>query len=57
MEYKKEKIKFKKEYVRRMRLVVGTELSVKNKIQEIGLLAVVVVRYSFGIVNSHKEEL
>ena len=40
-----------------MRLVLGTELSVKDKIQAIGLLAVPVLRYSFGIVNWHQEEL
>jgi len=40
-----------------LRLVLGTELSVKDKIQAIGLLAVPVLRYSFGIVNWHQEEL
>jgi len=38
-------------------LVLGTELSAKNKIQAIGSLAVPVLRYSFGIVNWHQEEL
>ena len=37
--------------MRRLRLVFGTELSAKNKIQAIGSLAVPVLRYSFGIVN------
>ena len=41
----------------RLRLVLGTELSAKNKIQVIGSLAVPVLRYSFGIVNCHQEEL
>ena len=41
--------------MRRVRLVVGTELSAKNKIQAIGSLAVPVIRYSFGIVNWHQE--
>ena len=36
---------------------MGTELSAKNKIQAIGSLAVPVLRYSFGIVNWHQEEL
>jgi len=36
---------------------LGTELSAKNKIQAIGSLAVPVLRYSFGIVNRHQEEL
>ena len=47
----------KKEYLRRLRLVLGTELSAKNKIQAIGSLAVPVLRYCFGIVNWHQEEL
>ena len=40
-----------------MRLVLGTELSAKNKIRAAGSLAVPVLRYSFGIVNWHQEEL
>ena len=47
----------KKEYLRRLRLVLGTELSAKNKIRAIGSLAVPVLRYTFGIVNWHREEL
>ena len=45
--------KLKKKYLRRLRLVLSTELSAKNKIEEIGSLAVPVLRYSFGIVNWH----
>jgi len=40
-----------------LRLVFGTELSVKNKIHATGSLAVPVLEYSFGIVNWHQEEL
>jgi len=54
---KNEKEKLKKEYLRRLRLVLGTELSAKNKIQAIGSLAVPVLRYSFGIINWYQEEL
>ena len=43
--------------MRRLRLVLGTELSAKNKTQAIGSLAVPVFRYSFGIINWHQEEL
>ena len=43
--------------MRRLRLVLGTELSAKNEIQAIGSLLVPVLRYSFGIVNWHQEEL
>jgi hypothetical protein len=41
----------------RLRLVLATELSAKNKTQEIGSLAVTVFRYSFGTVNWHQAEL
>jgi len=43
--------------LRRLRLVLGTELSAKNKIQAVRSLAVPVLRCSFGIVNWHQEEL
>ena len=43
--------------MRRLRLVWGTELNAKNKIKAIGSLAVPVLRYSFGIINWHHEEL
>ena len=38
-------------------MVLGTELSEKNKIQAIGSLVLTVLRYSFGIVNWLQEEL
>jgi hypothetical protein len=56
-EHKNEKGKLKKEYVRRLRLVLNTKLSAKNKIQATGSLAVPVLRYSFGIINWHQEEI
>ena len=43
--------------MRRLRLVLGTELSAKNKIQAIGSLAVPVLKYGFGIIKWHQEEL
>jgi iron-sulfur cluster repair protein YtfE (RIC family) len=43
--------------LRRLRLVLDTKLSAKNKIQAIGALAVPVLKYSFGIINWHQEEL
>ena len=36
IQHKNEKEKLKKEYLRRLRLVLSTELSTKNKIQAIG---------------------
>jgi len=44
IQHKNEKEKPKKEYLRRLRLVLSTELSSKNKIQTNGLLAVPVLR-------------
>ena len=51
IQHKNEKEKLKKEYFRRLKLVLSTELSEKNKIQAIGSVAVPVLRYSFGIIN------
>jgi len=57
IQHKNEKEKLKKEYLRRLRLVLCTELSAKSKIPAIGSLAIPVLRYSFGIINWHQEEL
>jgi hypothetical protein len=57
IEHKNEKEKLKKEYVRKLKLILNTELSTKNKMQAIGSLAVQVLRYSFGIINWHQEEI
>jgi hypothetical protein len=57
IEHKIEKEKLNKEYFRRWRLVSDTELSAKNKIQAVGALVVPVLRYSFGILNWHKEKM
>ena len=57
IQHKNEKEKLKMKYLRRLRLVLSTELSAKNKIQEIGSLAIAVLRYTFGIINWHQVEL
>ena len=44
IQHKNEKENLKKEYLKRLRLVLDTELSAKNKIQAIGSLAVPVLR-------------
>jgi len=51
IQHKNEKEKLTKEYLKRLRLVLGTELSAKSKIQATGSLAVPVLRYNLGIVN------
>jgi hypothetical protein len=43
--------------VRRLKLTINTELSAKTKMQAIGSLAVTILRYSFGIINWHREEI
>jgi hypothetical protein len=57
IKHKNEKEKLKKGYVRRLKLILSIELSAENKMQAIGLLAVPVLRYSFGIINWHQEEI
>jgi hypothetical protein len=49
IEHKKEKGRLRKEYIRRLRLILSTELSARNKVQAIGSLAIPVQRYSLGI--------
>ena len=44
IQHKNDKEKLKKEYLRRLRLVLGTELSATYKIQATGSLAVPVIR-------------
>jgi hypothetical protein len=53
-EHKNEKEKLKKEYLRRLRIVLDTELNARNKIQAIGALAAQVLRYTFGITDTKK---
>ncbi|XP_066926768.1 uncharacterized protein [Clytia hemisphaerica] len=45
------KEKVRREYYRRIRLVLKTELNSKNRIQAINTLAIPVVQYSFSILN------
>ena len=53
--HKNKKEKLKKKYFRRLRTLLGTELSAKNKIQAIGSLEVRVLRYSFGSIYWRQE--
>jgi len=53
-QHKNEKEKLKKEYLRRLRLVLGTELSAKNKIQAVGSLAVPVLELLTGTKKNCK---
>ena len=51
------KEKIRKEYYRRVRLVLNTELNSKNRTEAINTLAVPVVQYSFNIINWNLSDL
>ena len=51
------KEKTRKEYYRRVRMILKTELNSKNKIQAINSLAIPVVQYSFNIINWNVSDL
>ena len=51
------KEKIRKEYNRRVRSILRTELNGRNKIEAINSLAVPVVQYSFGIIDWKISEL
>ncbi|CAH3190022.1 unnamed protein product [Porites lobata] len=51
------KEKIRKEYNRRVRLILRTELNGRNKIEAINSLAVPVVQYSIGIIDWKISEL
>jgi hypothetical protein len=51
------KERLKKEYSRRLRMTLKSELNANNKITAIGAFAVPVLRYSFGIINWRLEEI
>jgi hypothetical protein len=50
------KERLKKEYTRRLSMILKCELNTKDKIRAFGALAVPVLRYCFGIVNWRLEE-
>lgn len=51
------KIKVEKEYIRRVRAVLQTELHARNKIESLNSLALPVMQYSFGLLNWRMEEI
>ena len=54
---KQMKERLKREYNKRLRMILKSELNARNKITAIGALAVPVLRYSFGIINWRTEEI
>ena len=57
IQHSKMKEKIRKEYNRRVRSILRTELNGRNKIEAINSLAVPVVQYSFGIIDWKISEL
>ena len=57
IQHSKMKEKIRKEYNRRVRSILRTELNGRNKIEVINSLAVPVVQYSFGIIDWKISEL
>ena len=55
--HKKMRKKLKKENYRRLRMILGTELSSPNKIMAINSLAIPILSYSFGVVNWSKTDV
>ncbi len=54
---KQMKDKLRKEYYRRVRKVLDTELCAKNKMKAINIIAVPLMTYSFGIVDWLREDI
>jgi len=51
------KEKLKKEYTRRLRMILKSKLNAKNKITAIEALAIPILRYSFCIINWRLKEI
>ena len=57
IDHAKMKERIRKEYYRRVRLVLKTELNSKNRIEAINTLAIPVVQYSYNIINWNLPDL
>jgi hypothetical protein len=57
IQHQQMKERLKNEYIRRLRMILKSELNAKNKITAIGTLAIPLLRYSFGIINWRLEEI
>jgi hypothetical protein len=47
----------KKEYTKRLRMILKSDLNAKNKIPTLGALAIPLLRYSFGTIHWRLEEI
>jgi len=57
IQHSKMKEKIRKEYYRRIRMVLKSELNAMNKIEAINTVAIPVVTYSFNIINWTLEDI
>ncbi|KAI5751249.1 hypothetical protein M8J77_005743 [Diaphorina citri] len=57
IEHKRMKDTIRKEYYRRVRGIMKTELNAKHKIEAVNSLAIPVVEYGFGIIEWTREEI
>ena len=57
VQHHKMKVKIRKEYKRRIKLVLKSELNARNKIAAINTLAVPVILYSYGVIDWKLDEI
>jgi hypothetical protein len=57
IQHQQMKERLKQEYNRRQRIILKCELNARNKITAIGALAVLELRYNFGIINWRIEDI
>ena len=57
IQHHKMKVKIRKEYKRRIKLVFKSELNARNKIAAINILAIPVILYSYGVIDWKLDEI
>ena len=57
VQHHKIKVKIRKEYKRRIKLVLKSELNARNKVTAINTLAVPVIIYSYGVIDWKLDEI
>ena len=57
VQHHKMKVRIRKEYKRKIKLVLKSELNARNKITAINILAVPVILYSYGVIDWKLDEI
>ena len=57
IQHQQTKERLKQEYIRRLRMILKSELNARNKITATGTLTVPILRYIFCIINWRTEEI